>query len=209
MKSLLVLVADKDAEFLFQELLVRFPRVEHIAEISFDIITHPQRDPGVINHSVELLRPYVDDYNYLMICCDHEGSGRESISREMVENELEQLLSSNGWQGRNVCILVDPEIESWLWVHEAKLHELVDWENERSIYDWIRAKGFQFKQNLNKPVRPKEAFEETLKFQNIPKSSSLFATLAKKASYKRCNDPSFQKLLETLKRWFQKEEVSI
>jgi hypothetical protein len=87
-------------------------------------------------------------------------------------------------------------------VNENHLRQQVEWNGSQSIFDWLRSNGFQVAGDYNKPARPKEAFLALLKQQNIPKSSSLYASLTKRASYKRCVDLSFRKFIETVKNWF-------
>lgn len=200
MKDILILTADQDAEFLIKALLDKIPTVERTPSIDFDIIRHPLRDAGVATNAVEFVRPYINDYRYLMIIFDYEGSGKESMSKNDLELHIENQLNKNGWPGNNVCITFYPEVESWLWVNRQHLHDILDWTSEYNIDKWLTEKGYKFQGD--KPQRPKEAFEAALRRQNIPRSSSLYSSLVQKASYRQCTDPSFRKFLNTLKTWF-------
>lgn len=202
MKDLLVLTADQDAEFLLKTLLSRIPMVEDFPAITFDIIRHPQRDPGVAGKAIDFVRPYINDYRFVLIVFDHEGSGREFQSRESLESEIETLLAQNGWQKRSVCIVIEPEIETWLWVNKTHFHNITDWNYEAGVYTWLAENDFQFLTNSTKPERPKEAFEAILRKQRIPRSSSLYSKLAQQASYRQCTDTSFEKFIKTIKNWF-------
>jgi len=204
LKDLLVLVADQDAEFLMKSLLDKIPVVESIRVIDYEIIRHPDHDSGVATHAVEFVRPYINDYKFLMVTFDHEGSGKESSSQVQLESIVEDGLKRNGWQNRNVCITFKPELESWLWVNRQQLHDVLDWPSGHNIYEWLQLNGYCL-QNY-KPVRPKEAFEAALKKQNIPRSSSLFSKLAQQASYQQCTDSSFRKFLTTIKLWFVRKD---
>jgi hypothetical protein len=201
MKDILVLTADKNAELMLKAFMDRLTESEKIRKFDFDIITHPKRDPGVANQSVDFVRPYIKDYRFLLVLFDHEGSGKERESKSELELQIEKALHNNGWQDRNVCILFEPELESWLWVNKAHLHRIMDWEHKNDIYQWIEAKGFLLKNS--KPVRPKEAFESALKFQKIPRSASLYSALAQQADYRDCIDPSFQKFIHTIRNWIR------
>jgi hypothetical protein len=205
MKDLLLLTADKDAEFTLKSLINKIIIVENINQISFDIITHPQRDPGVAKQTIEYIRPYITDYRFVIILYDHEGSGKESIEKAELESSMENDLANNGWREKNTCILFEPELESWLWVNKQHLHSLVDWQNDQDIYQWINKNGFDSINNSNKPTRPKEAFEAVLKHQKIPRSSSLYSKLAETASYQNCIDDSFDKFIKKIREWFSKE----
>jgi hypothetical protein len=202
MKDLLVLCADQDAEFALRSLITRIPYAESLSPISFDTIRHPQRDSGVANNAVEFVRPYIQDYRFLLVIFDHEGCGQECKGRSMLETDMERSFNVNGWRDRNACVLFEPELESWLWVNSVHLHNITDWDHEHDIYTWIRNKGFEFHPDFNKPIRPKEAFEAALRNKCIPRSSSLYSKLVQNAGYSQCVDPSFDKFLRTIKSWF-------
>lgn len=204
MKDLLVLVADKDAELIFKELLWRIPHLENITEFSYEILRHPQRDEGIANRAVDYVQQYINDFRFLIVLSDYNGCGKKHIPRVQLETELENQFNQNGWQDRNACILFEPELEAWLWVKHNFLHRLLDWQDEQNIYEWLIQEGFQFKENSLKPIRPREAFEAALRKQNIPHSSALYARFARIMDYRQCTDPTFLKFLNTLRRWFQK-----
>ncbi|HCL57135.1 MAG TPA: hypothetical protein DHW82_09045 [Spirochaetia bacterium] len=192
---------------LLDELLKKIPNIEQIISFSFDVFVHPQKDNGVLNNGVEFVRPYINDYKYLLICFDFEGCGKENQGIEVLESRLVEQLNSNGWKDRNQSIIFNPELEIWLWVDDSKIHELLDWEDKKSIYNWIEDKGFKFKEGVKKPIRPKEAFEAALRYQKIPKSSSLYAQLAQTASYKKCHDPAFNKFIGLIQKWFSNSSL--
>jgi hypothetical protein len=55
---------------------------------------------------------------------------------------------------------------------------------------------------VGKPDRPKEAMEEALRRSRTPRSSSLYAELARKVGVQRCVDSAFQQFRDMLCRWF-------
>lgn len=201
-KDLLVLTADQDAYFTIQSILKRIPEIENISSINFDVFKHPQRDAGALNHAIEFVRPYLNDYKYLLVMFDYEGCGQESKQRSEIESKMETDLAANGWAERNACVIFEPELEAWLWVNETFLNNLVDWVKKESIYAWLQSNGFQSRRYSRKPDRPKEAFGTLLREQKIPRSSSIFKELATQASYKECVDPSFKKFIATMRTWF-------
>lgn len=207
-KDLLVLVADKDAEFALKTLLKnKIPTVEKLREFTFDVISHPQKDSGVYNHVVGFVRPFINKYDYLAVSLDYEGCGHECDTAEKIEQSIEQKLSDNGWDGRNFCVVFEPELESWLWVNQAHLSHLLDWKEGGDIYQWIQENNFEFQcLNSNKPVRPKEVFHALLRKQDIPPSSSLFEKVAGWASYKSCQERSFKKFITKIREWFYVED---
>jgi hypothetical protein len=202
MKDILILTADQNAELLIKALLEKIPAIENIPAIDYEIIRHPGHDSGVAKNAVEFVRPFINDCRFLMVLFDYEGSGKESLPKNILESEIEDTLNKNGWQQRNVCITFYPELESWLWVNHRHLHTILNWHNQETVYEWLADNGFKFQDG--KPARPKEAIEFVLRKQNIPRSSSVYASLAQKASYRQCMDQSFVKFLSAIKLWFAK-----
>jgi hypothetical protein len=201
MKDIIVLVADKNMEFLIKGLFPRIPRIENIPEFSFDVLVHQHRDAGVFNESDEFLRSFHDKYDNALVIFDHSGCGREDKTREELELLVENKINRSGWN-ENVCaIVINPEIENWIWVNEARLKDAISWEDENGVYDWLYENGW-IELNSNKPNRPKEAFQACLRKCQIPRSSSIYKEISSKASYRVCQDPAFQKMIEKLKSWF-------
>lgn len=189
-------------EYLLKGLLPRIPMVEQIEPFIFDISVHPERDAGIIKSSAEILRAFVDKYDFSVVILDHDGCGMESSSRIEIENKLENDLSKSGWNNRCCAIAIDPELENWIWVNERRMEEAISWENDQSIYRWLASQGWKNEDEF-KPSCPKEAFEASLRLSQTPRSSSIYYEISHRASYKKCTDPAFIKLLSTIKKWSQ------
>jgi len=200
-KDLILLVADLDIEQVMRGLLGNRARLG-IRSITWEIRRHPERDSGCARHSTEFLRLFCKQFRHALVLFDHEGSGKEAQTREVVERELEAELIRSGWrQGSVRVVALDPEIEAWVWspsVHVA--HELgwTDWE---TLQEWLVEQGL-LAVNASKPQRPKETMRAVLKDRRLPVSASRFRKLAERVSHRRCDDPSFIKLRETLQEWF-------
>jgi hypothetical protein len=95
MKELLILTADKNAEYTVRSVAERVKAVERIS-FSYDIITHPRQDAGVCKYSVEYVRPFIKSHERLLAMFDYEGCGREGIPRMEIEDSVEKALSNNG-----------------------------------------------------------------------------------------------------------------
>jgi len=203
MKDLVVLVADKNIQFTLQGLFSRNQSLG-IRDISqnFDIFVHPQRDPGCYNQCANFLHSFTEVYNHCLVVFDHEGSGQESKSLEAIESELEQKLSLSGWNDRAAVIVLEPELESWVWSGSPHVERILGWEEQpTSLRTWLLDKSF-LKLNQIKPARPKEALEMTLRFVQKPRSSSIYEQLAKSVGFAKCQDQSFIKLKHVLQTWF-------
>lgn len=201
MKDLIILTADKNFEYLLKGLLPKVNKTENTIAFTFDIRIHQYRDAGVLNGAHDFLRPFCGMYKYALIIFDKDGCGRDTASSEQVEIEVENKLSINGWEDRAKAIVVDPEIENWMWVKPTHIQYAISWNFEIDIYDWLHNEGLK-DPNQSKPIRPKEALEAALKRNRTPRSSSIYLDLATKASYLRCIDPAFIKMTGLLKQWF-------
>jgi hypothetical protein len=203
MKDLVVLVADKNTQFTLQGLLSRHQSlgIRDVSQ-SNDIFVHPQRDPGCYNQSVDFLRSFKGVYDFGLVIFDHEGSGQEIKNREEIEDELEQKLNDSGWNNRVAVIVLEPELESWIWSDSPHVERILGWEEQTSsLKNWLINQNFLESEQI-KPSRPKEALETTLRFVSKPRSSSIYEQLAKTVGFARCQDDSFLKLKIVLQTWF-------
>lgn len=197
----MVLVADKDMEQATRQLLER-PASLGISAPTYKVYTHPMRDSGCRTTSAQLLRPLTSRFRFALVMFDHEGSGREKLEREQLERQVEQQLENNGWDGRCAALVLQPELEIWVWTDSAVLDQVIGWTGRSVLVrDWLRARGFTMNAS-GKPDRPKEALREALREVRKPVSASLFAQLAAGAGLERCVDPGFHKFRRTLQRWF-------
>ncbi len=194
-------------EFLVRGLLPRIPKIERLKHFSFDVVVHPNRDPGIFNEANELLKLFPKKYSHCLVILDHEGSGQEKKSREKIEEEIHKTISQVGWENRICVICIQPELENWIWVSDVRLREAVSWNHKISIYEWLQQNKLKHMDNP-KPEHPKEAFERVLRACKTPRSSSLYEQIASRASYKYCQDPAFCKMLDCLKKWFAVSDAS-
>ena len=203
MKDLVILVADKNIQFTLQGLFSRNQSlgIRDVSQ-SNDIFVHPQRDPGCYNQCVNFLRSFNGVYNYGLVVFDHEGSGQEHKTREEIEVELELQLAQSGWNNRIAVIVLEPELESWIWSNSPHVERILGWEEQTtSLKNWLISQKFLESEQV-KPSRPKEALETTLRFVSKPRSSSIYEQLAKSVGFTRCQDNSFLKLQNVLQSWF-------
>lgn len=198
--DLVVLTADKNTEFVLRGLLSR-PRALSIRPISFTTLPHPEQDPGCYLHAPELLRLYLRSYDHALVLLDRVGSGREELSREQLEEDLESRLRLQ-WSDRVAAIVLDPEIETWVWSDSPHVDEVLGWKGRSpALREWLVESG-RLSKGASKPGDPKEAVERALRLARRKRSSSLYQQLAERVSFQRCTDPAFAKLCQTLQRWF-------
>lgn len=204
-KDLVVLVADKNMEFAVKGLLSR-PRALGVCPITSDLFVHPYRDPGCLLVGHNFLRPLVNRYSYALVMFDREGCGRERLSREELEQQVEDRLSQSGWGDRAASIVLDPELEVWVWSDSPHVESVLGWSGRQpDLRTWLAEKGFA-EVNALKPNRPKEATQAALRLVRKHRSSALYFQLATKVSFKRCIDPAFFKFKAILRNWFSEEQ---
>lgn len=199
--DLQVLTADKDTEHALRGLFGR-PEALGVRPFTYEMTVHPHKDPGCVG-AAEFLRPFAKKSLYALVVFDREGSGREhESSREEIEQAIERELDNNGWRDRAAVIVLDPEIESWVWSPSPHVDEALGWaQRSPGLRDWLTTKKY-LREGETKPVRPKEAMRAALREVRRPPSAALFEQIASKVSVKHCRDPSFMKLRAVLQRWF-------
>ncbi|MBI2729319.1 MAG: hypothetical protein HYX40_00950 [Sphingobacteriales bacterium] len=203
MKDLVVIVADGTIQKVLEELLRRVAVSSNTNNFTFDVISNIGHDAGCYNDSHEILINFVNQYFYAMVVFDKEGSGVEEKPRTTIEEDVESLLDKNGWAGRNSVIVIDPELENWIWQNSPHVENAFGWNSTDNLYAWCYGHGI-IAQGESKPFRPKESLQRILKETKTPFSSSIHKKIAEKVSYKNCQDPAFVKLTKTLYEWFKK-----
>jgi hypothetical protein len=202
-KDLVVLIADKNMEGAFLGLLSR-PQSLGLRDLSYDLYVHPERDPGCFLRGHDFLRPFAYRYSYALVIFDREGCGKDTVGRIDLERQVEQRLFSSGWNDRAAAIVIDPELEIWVWSDSPHVESALGWPaGGSSIRDWLKQRGWLPEGEI-KPTQPKLAVDEALHLHGKPRSSSIYHQLAKKVGFDRCADPAFLKLRQILSRWFSR-----
>lgn len=198
-KNLVVLVADADMEQTVRGLLARPQALGIRTGITYDVFKHPRRDPGVFHEAHEYLRPMQSRYDYALVMLDREGSGQELKSAQEIENEIQQRLNAVGWSGRSAVVVLDPELEIWVFSDSLHVANVIA-NGDRYFLSNILQQCER--SDLGKPKHPKEVMEEILRSKKIPRSLALYKELATRVSLSRCADPAFNRFKSTLQRWF-------
>ena len=134
-----------------------------------------------------------------MLLLDFEGSGASGTALDLEGQLSEQLRPVWGEFAR--AIVIEPELDVWMWGSDGTLHEVLEWRGEGTLRDWLRTKKFSFDEN-EKPNPPKEAMEAALRHLKTPMSSALYGRLAGRIGLERCSDPAFGRLRDQMRRWF-------
>jgi len=200
-KDLVCLVADKNMEQTLYGLLRR-PESLGIDPPTFDLFVHPESDPGCCHHGVEFLRSFSSRYTWALLCFDFEGCGQEDDSSTALTRRLERELSRTGWNDRARVVVIEPELEVWVWSDSPEVDAILGWSGRfPGLRPWLEQQEW-LDSGATKPERPKEALEAALREVRRPRSSATFRKLAETVSLQRCQDRSFLKLKKTLRKWF-------
>ena len=202
-KDLVVLVADNQQRYTVATLLMDRSQSLGIRQvpidINSDILSHPEHDPGVFKKAGRFLSVFSQQYQHALVLVDAEGTG-SLASAEKIEEKIQNDLNRNGWKGRSAVIVIDPELEIWVWSTSPHVPRLfgTDWE---TIRDLGRQKNY-WQAGEIKPSRPKDLLEEVLHRTRKRRSAALYQQLARKVGLKRCQDDSFRRFREILRQWF-------
>ena len=209
-RDLFVVVADLDAENAVKTLLTERQqalgvRFQFVAEPppNGDMLRFSGRDSGCYRKAVDLLRPPQRTHRHALLLFDRHGSGAEKKSRTQIEEEIEDKLWQNGWSDEAArAIVLDPELESWVWADSPHVGEMFGWQSRRTeMRQFLEAEGL-WDADSPKPADPKRAMHRALRVNRLVPTARLFAQLAAKVGLTRCQDPAFNKFATVLRAWF-------
>lgn len=198
-KDLVVLAADSNMEFAVRGILSRAPSLQ-IRSATFDVLVHPEHDPGCLRRGAALLSPLTAQYRHALVMFDLEGCGQEAQGREELERGVEEELAVHWTAERCAVVVIEPELENWVWSDSPHVETYLGWE-QGTLFAKLRAGGVLVA-GSSKPARPKESMEWALRERRKQRSSKTYERIAGAVSLSRCIDPSFLKLKGTLQRWF-------
>lgn len=200
-KDLVVLVPDDGYVKVLANMLAR-PDALGIRPVRVDIEFHAHRDPGCLRESADFLRRYHTVHDHALVCFDRDGCGKEKLEPQELEQRVERQLARNGWDARAEVVVVDPELEAWVWADSPHVAACLGWSKQRQgLREWLAQEGL-WRRSRNKPSDPKEAFQAALRKVRKRKSNAIFGELAGRVHFDGCTDRAFCKLRRILRRWF-------
>jgi hypothetical protein len=198
--DLVLLVADKNIEHGLRGLLSR-PQALGIRSVTSRTYVHPQRDPGCAQKSHEFLRQFSADYDRALVVFDHHGCGRENRVPTQLEHDVRDLLWANGWDGRAQAIVIEPELEAWVFATSPLVERCLAWPGAEPLRQWLQNKGL-WSQGREKPADPKAALETVLATVGRPRWSAIYEDLARAVDFTGCQDKAFIRFKTVLQQWF-------
>ena len=198
MRDLILLVPDKNTEYTVRCALSR-PAALGIRQLDFQLLVEQGRDGGVRRRGSQVLGVQQARFSHALLLLDYEGCGSH-VSPVELEAELDKALSMR-WGDRAKAIVIDPEVDVWMWGAETHLRSMVDWRDPEDIRPWLESQAFAFTAD-GKPVRPKEALDAAFRRAQTPRSSARYEQAARRISLTRCKDEAFLRLRASVVEWF-------
>ncbi len=195
-----MLTADADIAAAVETLLDRRQQSLGIRSVDFTIERHTRRDPGCRREAAARMRGYVHDHRYALVMFDRDGSG-DDRERRVIEAAVEQDLERNGWPSRSKAIVIEPELEAWVWTSSPHTAKALGWEGHDALRTRLRDTG-DWPDGEAKPPDPKTALAKALRVHDLRPTADVFANLARRVGLAGCQDPAFLDFQHTLQRWF-------
>ena len=200
-KDLVILVSDKNMQFGIEALLKRHKDLG-IRQITAVVRVHPERDPGCCGRSQAFLQGSIKDFAHALVMFDRHGCGQEGRSRETIEKTVTSRLDQSGWKDRARAIVIDPELEQWVWSDSPVVPDCLGQACELSALKARLQRQRLWPDDQPKPPQPKELVERCLEEAGKRRSSVIYKRLAEGIDFRGCEDPSFLKFRDTLREWF-------
>lgn len=199
MKDIVLLVADKNAQFALKGALGRAEALG-IRPIEFEFRVHPGHDGGARKSGPDILALERQRFSHAMLILDFEGCGTDLPDALALEAQLDKRLQLQ-WRTAGKAIVIEPELDVWVWGADNVVGAAIEWPANQNVREWLQEKGFSFAAN-GKPMRPKEALEAALRMPGRPRSSALYQHIAERISLRRCVDEAYIRLRTQLMAWF-------
>ena len=202
MKDLFVLAADADIEATMNFLLKERHHALGIRCISFTIMREVCRDSGCRRRAASTARGFAGNHKFALVLFDKAGCGDEQSDRQSIQHAVEQDLRQVGWGTRSKAIVIEPELEMWVWSGSPHVGKVLGWdEGTDALRVWL-CEHRLWPVDKFKPPDPKSALKRAMRVKSGSPKPMVFKKLAKKVSLRNCGDPAFLEMCETLQDWF-------
>lgn len=206
MTELVCLVADRSIEAAVDAVLRR-PEALGTRPFTWEIVVHPERDPGCFHHPEELLGGFTERAQQALVVFDRDWDGAPAGDGGALEASLEPKLEAlrADWAK---AVVIDPELEVWVFAESPHVARVLGWTTSTpELRRALESEGL-WDPGLAKPGDPKRAMDWALRKARQPRSSSLFRELGATVSLQRCQDRSFRRLVAILRQWFSTGPVA-
>jgi hypothetical protein len=199
--DLVVLVPDRTFRAAMTILLTRHESLG-IRRITAEVFQQPEFDPGSLKGSADYLRQFLPTHAHAIVLFDKEGCGREGASAEELEAMVQKTLDRSGWEGRAEVVVVDPELEVWVWSDSSEVDRCLGWAGRQpGLREWLRQQHM-WDMGAPKPRAPKSALAIAVRAARRGASPPVLVQLARSIGLRRCTDRAFVRFREILQQWF-------
>ena len=201
--DLIILAADPTMQRTIRTLLEHRREALGISSFSVDVQAHRNRDPGCRTAAGDVLNPARHSHRKALVVFDFHGCGENHRSASQLESMLEQQFKDGGWEDDSIAfVVIEPELEAWLFgAPFRRIEDAIGWSQATPLKEWMISNGHLSAEQI-KPRDPQTAIDAALQLQKEPRTSRMFANLARTVSLAHCQDRAFRKFRVTLQRWF-------
>lgn len=201
MIDLFCLVADRNMEAAVSGLLDR-PYSLGIRKIRYRVRAHGFRDPGCFHKPHDVLKLYRSQARHAIVMLDQAWDGVPCDTSRETEEALRQRLRKVGMSAWACPIVIEPELEAWVFGGSPHVERILGWSNRSPrLRDALEIRDL-WRAGDAKPRDPKAAMEWALAEVKANRTSKIYSRLAKRVSTSNCTDQSFQRFRRLLRRWF-------
>lgn len=207
-RSMLCVVPDNSIKAAIEGICSRGASLQ-IDSPLLQFAVHPGHDAGCFREAHEIARGYLGTVDQCIVVFDLEGCGQEVLGATAIEESVESRMRANGWANNCRAIVIEPELEAWVWSQSPVVERELGWAigSVPNLGSWLKEENW-IAETQSKPSRPKEAFLAAIRKVKKAQSPAIFKRLAQGVSLEQCEDRSFLRLRETLKEWFSQEGES-
>lgn len=207
MRDLVFLIADLECEATLRGFFTRelFHRSLDCGPFSFDegddlLRDAGGKDPGVWKNAHEILRSKRLTHQRALIILDNAWEGSPNVAA--IERDISHNMIVSGWPlERFEVIVIDPELESWIWQDNCHVEVALGHERPPSLRFRLQEANL-WPGDALKPPDPKKAVDVVNTWYRFGPPSAVFNEIASKVSVRPCTDPGFCKMRAALQRWF-------
>ncbi len=210
MRELVILTADGTMNAVFKAFFSREMWHMTLGCGAFDLWTEEdifhvpgQTDGAVHRRAHEFLRPYLGTHRRALVALDWQFGGERPAAE--VREEVLQNLRRNGWEDRCEVVVIDPEIEVWLWQDKPQIAQAVRFQGG-GLRAHLENDG-SWPAGQAKPTAPKDTIQDLIRRNRAGAPMVVYSKIAESVGVAGCQDGAFQHLRASLQAWFPVEDA--
>jgi hypothetical protein len=162
-----------------------------------------ENDQSVWRFADKHLAPFLETYQRALVVLDE--SFDPSPGAVQIHADICRSLAQAGWEReRFEVIVIQPMLESWLWMDSDHVAQAFGCQSYASLRDHLVAEGL-WAVGREKPTELKAARDRAAQLGRTKSGRTVFRHVFSAVSRRaldRCQEPGFQLLRRTLRTWF-------